>query len=382
MKNPKKFWIAVATLVGTIIGAGILGLPYVIAQAGFWTGVLDIILLGSIVLLLYLYLGEVVLRTKGLHQLPGYAEKYLGKLGKKLMVFAMFFGNYGALIAYIIGVGSATAAIFGGFSMFGLSPSLFYSLIFFIVVAFIILVGLKAVGNSELLMLPLIIGIVLFIAAASFGKIDIINLTSFNIFKILIPYGVILFAFLGASSIPVLREQLVNNEKQIKKAIFIGVLIPIISYLIFAVAVVGVTGSSTTEVATIGLGESIGMYMILIGNFLAIITMTTSFLTLGLALKESYNYDYKLNQNIAWALTCFPPLIIALSGFTTFVKIIGLSGVIAGGLEGVLITLMALKAKKKGSRKPEYKVPINWMVTAGLIAVFVFGAGYYLWSLV
>jgi len=378
----KKFWVAVATLVGTIIGAGILGIPYVIAQAGFWTGVLDIFLLGGIVLLLYLYLGEVVLRTKGLHQLPGYAEKYLGKLGKRLMVFSMFFGNYGALIAYIIGVGSAAAAIFGKFSLFGLPPSIFYSLIFFIVVAFIILVGLKAVGNSELLMLPLIIGVVLFIAAASFGKIDPVNLTSFNIFKILIPYGVILFAFLGASSIPVLREQLVKNEKQIKKAILIGVLIPIVSYLIFAVAVVGVTGASTTEVATVGLGEEIGMYMILIGNFLAIITMTTSFLTLGLALKEAYNYDYKLNQNLAWVLTVFPPLIIALSGLTTFVKIIGLSGVIAGGMEGVLITLMALKAKKLGKRRPEYKVPINWLVASGLIAVFVFGAGYYLWSLV
>ncbi len=378
----KKFWVAVATLVGTIIGAGILGIPYVIAQAGFWTGVLDIFLLGGMVLLLYLYLGEVVLRTKGLHQLPGYAEKYLGKLGKRLMVFSMFFGNYGALIAYIIGVGSAAAAIFGKFSLFGLSPSLFYSLIFFIVVAFIILVGLKAVGNSELLMLPLIIGIVLFIVFASFKKIDTVNLTSFNIFKILIPYGVILFAFLGASSIPVLREQLVKNEKQIKKAILIGVLIPIISYLIFAIAVVGVTGSSTTEVATIGLGQEIGMYMILIGNFLAIITMTTSFLTLGLALKEAYNYDYKLNKNLAWALTIFPPLIFAFSGLTTFVKIIGLSGVIAGGMEGFLITLMALKAKKKGNRKPEYKVPINWMIALGLIAVFIFGAGYYLWSLV
>ena len=370
----KTLWIAIATLVGTIIGAGILGLPYVIAQAGFWTGIIDIVVLGSIVLLLYLYLGEIVLRTKGLHQLPGYAEKYLGSIGKKLMVFAMLFGNYGALIAYIIGVGAAVAAIAGG------SP-LTYSLIFFAVVAFIIFIGLKAVGESELLMLPLIIGIIVFILAASLGHINTVNFTSFETTKLLIPYGVILFAFLGASAIPVLREQLIRNEKHMKKAIVIGVLIPIISYLIFAIAVVGVTGLSTTEVATIGLGVIIGKYMVLIGNFLAIITMTTSFLALGLALKETYNYDYKINKNLAWALTVFTPLIIALSGLTSFIKAIGISGVIAGGTEGVIIVLMAMKAKKLGNRKPEYKIPINWLVAIGLIAVFVFGAGYYLWSI-
>lgn len=371
----KTLWIAIATLVGTIIGAGILGIPYVIAQAGFWTGIIDIVLLGFIVLLLYLYLGEVVLRTKGLHQLPGYAEKYLGLIGKRLMVFAMVFGNYGALIAYIIGVGAALAAIFGGLS------ALTYSLIFFAVMALIIYFGLKAVGESELAMLPFIIGVILFITVASFKHINAANFTAFNLSKILIPYGVILFAFLGASAIPVLREQLIRNEKQMKKAILIGVLIPIAAYLIFAIAIVGVTGLTTSEVATIGLGQLIGPYMVIVGNILAIITMSTSFLALGLALKEVYNYDYKINKKLSWLLTCLPPLIIAVSGLTTFIMIIGLSGVIAGGIEGVLITLMAIKAKKYGNRHPEYKIPINWMIAIGLIAVFTFGAGYYLWSL-
>ncbi len=371
----KNLLIAIATLVGTIIGAGILGIPYVIAQAGFWTGILDIVVLGGIVLLLYLYLGEVVLRTKGLHQLPGYAEKYLGKIGKRLMVFAMLFGNYGALIAYIIGVGAALTAIFGG-------SSLMYSLIFFAVMALIIYIGLKAVGESELAMLPFIIGVILFITIASISKIDVINFTSFNLSKVLIPYGVILFAFLGASAVPVMREQLIRNEKQLKKAILIGGLIPIVAYLIFAVAIVGVTGMTTTEVATIGLGTVIGKYMVIVGNLLAIITMSTSFLALGLALKEVYNYDYKLNKKLSWLLTVTPPLVIAVLGLTTFIKIIGLSGVIAGGVEGTLITLMALKAKKKGNRKPEYKIPINFLIAFILIAVFVFGAGYYLLRLI
>ena len=36
----KHIWQGVSTLVGTIIGAGILAIPFVVQQAGFWTGIL------------------------------------------------------------------------------------------------------------------------------------------------------------------------------------------------------------------------------------------------------------------------------------------------------------------------------------------------------
>ena len=79
MKINKPFLEAVATLIGTMVGAGVLGIPYVFARAGFVTGLIDLIILGTAIVFIYLYLGEVVLRTKGNHQLTGYAEKYLGK---------------------------------------------------------------------------------------------------------------------------------------------------------------------------------------------------------------------------------------------------------------------------------------------------------------
>lgn len=373
MNKRLLMWEAVATLVGTIIGAGILGIPYVISQAGFWTGVADIVVLGGVVLLLYLYMGEVVLRTKGFHQLPGYAGIYLGKLGKRLMVLASLVGNYGALIAYLIGIGAALAAIFGG------EPA-FYILLFFVIVAIILFIGLKAVGESELIMLPIVVLVITFISIVAFNHIDPINYTEFNLFKILIPYGVILFAFLGAPAIPEMREMLVKNEKLLKRAIIIGSLIPIFAYLIFAIAVVGVTGASTTEIATIGLGESVGNYMVIIGNLLAVLTMSTSFLTLGLALKETFMLDYHIHKHVAWIITCFIPLVIALSGLTTFIIVVGMVGVVAGGMEGALIVLMALKAKKYGNRKPEYSVHLNKFTAALILGLFIFGAAYFFWS--
>ena len=177
-----------------------------------------------------------------------------------------------------------------------------------------------------------------------------------------------------------MREELVKNEKLLKKAIIIGSLMPIFAYLLFAIAIVGVTGASTTEVATIGLGESVGSYMVIIGNLLAVLTMSTSFLTLGLALKETFMLDYHIHKHIAWVITCFIPLTIALSGLTTFIMVVGMVGVVAGGMGGALIVLMALKAKKYGNRKPEYSVHLNKFTAALILGLFIFGAAYFFWS--
>src|SRR3989338_8875922 len=98
-----KTLLASATLVGTIVGAGILAIPYVVAQSGFLVGFIITIVLGLSFLLLNLMTGEIILRTKKQHQLTGYAEKYLGSWGKRLMMFSMVFGTYGALTAYLIG---------------------------------------------------------------------------------------------------------------------------------------------------------------------------------------------------------------------------------------------------------------------------------------
>src|SRR3989344_800615 len=96
----KELLEAIATLAGTVIGAGILGIPYIVQKTGFMVGLAYIIIIGLSVMIVNLCLGEVVLRTEGKHQLTGYAQKYLGKYGKWLMTFSMVVGIYGALTAY------------------------------------------------------------------------------------------------------------------------------------------------------------------------------------------------------------------------------------------------------------------------------------------
>lgn len=364
----KGVYQAVATLVGTIIGAGVLGIPYVISKVGFLPGLLLILLIGLAVLGMNLFLGEVVLRTKTTHQLPGYAEKYLGKKIKTIAAISVMIGVYGALIAYLIGITQSLS------ELLSIQP-LILLIITFIVLSYTIHRGIKTLGNSEFYFGGIMVLIILAISFISFfsSKFNLQNLTTINLGNIFLPYGVILFAFLGATAIPEMKEEIIRNKVNLKRAVIIGSLIPIIVYSFFALSVIGVTGLNTTQISTIGLGELLGQKMILLANFFAIFAMSTSFIALGYALKQMYMYDYKINKDISWALTIFPPLIIVLLNITNFIQIVGITGAFAGGIDGILITLILWKAKKKSERKPEYSLKFTKII--GIILLILFSLG-------
>jgi len=354
-----SFLEAIAVFIGTVIGAGILGIPFALYKAGFLTGLISIVLIGVAVLVMNLFLSEIILKTKGNHQLTGYAEKYLGKTGKKLMAFAMIFGIYGALIAYIIGEGKAFAAIFNG------SPFL-YSIIFFLVFSLLLFLGLDIIKHSEFLLVTILLLVAIAIIILSFGDINISNLNIFNPYLILAPYGVILFALLGTAAIPEMKEILIKKSN-LKKAVIIGSISIAVIYILFTLVVIGVCGNKISEIATICLGDLINPKMIVFGNLFAIFSMTTSFLALSLALQEMYNYDYGLTKIRSWLLTIIPPILVFILGIQSFIKTIAITGAVTGSLIGILISLMYRKFKKNKISK------FSSLMTYIIIIMFVLG---------
>ncbi|MEM4702902.1 MAG: aromatic amino acid transport family protein [Candidatus Pacearchaeota archaeon] len=360
---------AIATLTGTIVGAGIFGLPYVVAQSGFVVGLLNIIILGVIMLFINLYLGEISLRTKGFHQITGYASKYLGKPGKILMLFSMIFGIYTALVAYMLGEGEVLSFIFFGSQ----SYTLWFSLAFFSVMFFLVSKSLKALEEGESFGLIAVFTLIIIITLFFFPKLNTSNLAYISKPSMwFLPYGVTFFAFLAFSALPEIKQELKNNEKLMKKAILIGSLIPILLYIIFVTTVVGFSGKATPEIATMVFGK--------LPCLLAVFTMFTAFFTLASAIRDMYRFDFNFKKTKAWLLACLVPLavfiVISLFKAATFIQILSLSGSISGGLAGILIVLMIKKAKKLGNRKPEYSIPISWPIITILIALFIFGMIY------
>jgi len=364
-----KSLLATAILVGTTIGAGIFGLPYTFAQVGFWPGLFYLLALGGVVLLLNLIYGEIILRTPGDHQLTGYGQIYLGQKGKLLASLALFISLYGALLAYLIKIGQFLALIFN------LPSPVEFSLGFFFFAVVAIFFGLRAVSQIESILVALILGFILLISLVGFNQIDWANLQmiNLNLVTLALPYGVILFALTGSAAVPEMEEILRRQPKKLKKAIMIGTLIPLLVYLSFALLIVGICGSKTSDDALSSLAGFLPNWIVRVGAGLGILTMGTSFLTLGYVLREVWYRDYQLPKPIALALACFPPLVFFLAGTKNFISVLEITGALTGGLSGLLILLLYQKAKKTGPREPAYQLKIPTAVFWLLILIFSLG---------
>jgi len=362
----KKFWATTFTLSGTIIGAGILGLPYVFAKSGFLAGLFWLIVLGIIMTFVNLSLGEITLRTKGKHQLTGYTEKYLGIWGKRIMFLAVIFGVYSALLAYLIGEGESLSRLFPG----NINPILL-AIAFWLIMTLLLREGLRGLKKVETWGIIAIITIVIGIFFRFLPQIKPSNLMASNPAHFTLPIGVIMFALLGFIAIPELRQEIKGQEKLLKKAIILGSIIPIILYLLFTAVFVGVLRNEVTEVATLSFGPII--------TILGMFTMLTSYFVLSYSIKDTFKFDLKTSKKINFLFTSLIPLIlyilIAQYNIIGFASILGIGGVISGGLTGILILLISRKAKasKRDKNNPEIQMPINWPIIIILSIIFLAG---------
>jgi len=361
----KKFWAATFTLSGAVIGAGILGLPYVFSKSGFLIGLMWIILLGIILILVKLALGEVTLRTKGKHQLVGYAEKYLGKWAKRFMVFAVVFGIYSALLAYLIGEGESFSYLFFGHTNF----AIYFAIGFWLIMTILLQRGLKELKKVETWGVLGIIFLILAIVVWFAPRVRVSNLLVYDFSYLFLPFGVVLFALLGFTAIPELKLEIKGKEKLLKKAIIIGALIPIIIYTLFSLIFVGVLDGEIPQVATLGFGSLVVLF--------GIFTMLTSYFVLSFVLKDMLKFDLKMPKKYSFILVSIIPLIlyflVNFYNIAGFVKVLGIGGVVSGGLTGILILFMHKKAKKLGDRKPEYDLKLPWIIVWLFSLVFIAG---------
>ncbi len=351
MKNRKTYWYAFATFVGTIIGVGLFGLPYVGTKSGFWILIFYFILIGGLSIFMNLFYGVIAVQTKGLHRLPGYAAIYLGNRGKQIAFVVKTLAIFGALLAYLIIGGQFLASLLGG-------PVYLYTFIFFMLGAFLIWRDQKSVGPVEFIMLLLFVIVVIFLFIVGVQHIQPANLTTGSRMNFFAPYGVVLFSLWGTSIIPEVKETLKGNFGKIRKVIIWGVVTCVLISVVFSLLVIGVSGAATTDDALSGLERTFGSWVLKVGYFFGIITTFTSFIALGLTAKKIFWYDYNIPKRVGWALACFIPLVLFVLGMQNFIDVISLTGAVMLGIDGILITLIYLKLRKKKLRKkqPSYSL--------------------------
>jgi tyrosine-specific transport protein len=361
---------AVFLITGMTIGAGILGLPYVVSRVGVIIGVLMIVVLGLVMMLLNLMVGEIAVRTRQDFQLAGFAGKYLGKGVKNFMSLMLIFGFFGTLLAYVVGEGRALSAIFGG-------DPVYWSVFFWSIGSIFIWRGLQTIKKLEMILSMVVIAIITGLSIFIFGKFNVSNFFYTDLTKIFLPYGVIMFALSGSAAVAEAHAILPNDPKKYRKAVILGSAIPIFVYVLFALSVAAFSGLNTTEVATVGLGNSLGGWAVIAGNVFAILAMGTGFMGFGVALKQIFVWDYKVNKNLAEFTVIAVPIILFLFGIRSFVVVLDIVGGLFIGLEAIVLVAVAYMARKKGDIPTQsFGLKNFWLMAIPILFFFSLASVY------
>ncbi|MEK7558014.1 MAG: aromatic amino acid transport family protein [Patescibacteria group bacterium] len=368
-----NYFLAIAVLIGTIIGVGIFTLPFIFHQSGIILLPIYMIILGIIQYYLHLLFAEVVLSTNGCHRIPGYVEKYSSKKAKYITLIMAMLSDYGVIIAYII---------VGGLFLHQLLNPLFgggvflYTTILFAIEALIVFFGLKLVAGFEFIatfFMIVVIGMIVW-KSQSFFSLANFNIIQWN--NVFMPYGPVFFSVGGASAIPMMCKLLNKNKEKIKSAIFWGTFLPVIIMSIFIIVAIGISGNNITQDTLAGFSAVFKDGVIFLALIFGLLAISTSFLTTCEALKEVFLWDFKINKTIAWFLACIAPFLLYLLGLNNLAKIISLTGAFCGGAFGIILLWLVFKVKKKYDKKSIINNKINKPIFYFLSVLFILGFIY------
>lgn len=334
-----------------------------------------------------LYVAETALRTKKPLQLPGLAEKYVGKLGAVLVFISVVANSMGCMIAYTSGSGNILCTLLG-------LPNWAGSLLFTVPCVLVVWLGLKATGLWEKFMSTGMVVLLAVIVLASFlsGKADV-SRAMYSDWMYAVPLlSSAIFCYIAQYAVPELARGMRHTPKKLPVAIISGMFVTGVLLAVVPLAVLSLTGADkVTEVATLAWGQALGTWALYTANIFALCAMMTSYWAVGGSMLTNIVDMFKLKDEhdtktrmIAIICTALPPFILAYGGFVSFVDAIGLAGTFGGVIMSIVPVLMLNKARKNGEIEPEWKC--GWYAHPGIqgtiIVVFGLAAVYFICSMI
>lgn len=365
------FLRAVGMMVGSIVGVGVFGLPYAFAKAGVPLGLLILLVLAAILTGVQLMFAEVVMQTPGKHRLVGYVREYLGNRWARLAALALAVSCWGVMVAYLITGGTFVSGLMRPWVE--LSPFV-GSMIVAVIVAAATYGGIREMSRVEIGLIGSLLFLFCFMILASLPHVELRHLTVSHPDRWLLPYGVVLFALSGLGIVPELKDVL--GKRQLPKlpaAVMYAMASVTVLYAAFSVAVVGVTGTRTTQTAFEGLLPSLGPSFGFVAGLVGSVTVVSVFAMMALQMENMLRYDFGLPRRLAWACTIGVPLLLFLTGMREFIPLIGFIGSVFGGVIGVVVVMTYERMRRSPVCQRHQCLEVPSFVSWGIAFVFLLG---------
>lgn len=391
MKN--KLIGGILLIIGTSIGGGMLALPIATAQLGFINTVFALIFCWAIMTASALLILEVNLWHSINSNLITMAKTTLGRFGQILAWISYLLLLYALLAAYIAGGSDFLQHLLLGFhikSSIKISALLFAGLL-----SVIVYKGLNSVDYVNRGLMLSKIGTYSLLIICIFPFVSMRYLltlgTPYHVSVILGSFTIIMTSFGFAVVVPSLRSYFNENLFMLRKAIFIGSLIPLFCYILWELTIMGVIPSQgslsltvmahSTHSASDLISALSNLLQNKLVNFLAkiftSICLATSFLGVSLSLFDFLSDGLQMekrgsNKFALYAITFLPPFLIANHYPHVFIMALSYAGILCAILLILLPAMMAWSGRYIKKCAVGYQVAGGKFLLLSLIIIALF----------
>ena len=374
-----RFLGGILLIVGTSIGGGMLALPVSTASTGFVNSAIFLVLGWLVMTIGALLILEVNLYLPPNSNMLSMAETTLGSIGKLLTGGGYLCLFYSLLAAYISGGGDVIQNLLSLIN-FNLSDTI-TNLVFTLILGLVVYNGIAMVDmiNRGLMFFKLGILFLLILLITPHISMQLWQGGQFRVASRTLLIIVSSFGF--ASIVPSLRTYFNDDVPLLRKAIVLGSLIPLFSYLAWDAVLMGVisksgfeaiqqsshTNSSLINELNTTLNNSGITYFF---RAFSTICMLTAFLGVSLGLRDFLADGLKLKKHgssgvLLFACTFLPPLLITLVQPNAYIAALQFAGVLCVFLLLLLPSIMAYRGR--------YHLHMNkfYTVTGGKYLLYV-----------
>ena len=313
-----SFLEATGIIVGHGVGAGILSVPYLASHNSFRETVFILIFAYLVALVLHLIIAELSYNNNGAQFVKCFdSELFAGKI-KTVLTWTAFILLGVSVIVNVSAFLTGAAAVFA--QWFGL-PDFVGILIFYVLGAGVVFVGMKLVGICEkyaVIAMVIVMGVI-FVATLMRGTEALpTGWRGFN--NALALFGMISFSLSAVMSTPQVVKGLGGDKKRIRSSIALGLAVNAsLIFLITLTTLLGTGGDVSEEGAFVDLARRFGGWVAVVGYVFTLLALATSFWANTLNLRDIVSEQTGWGRRLSWLIASLPCLVLAMLGLDSFV---------------------------------------------------------------